>query len=133
MLYNWKEIFEYLPIESRIHKYQEEYYKAISNCNIKGDSTEFIEFMLKMIDEMLDEALSVPSTPITQEIININKLLDCLERNVPLSAGEIMKKLNIKSKTTLRNQYLHPAIRQGLVKLTNPDNPNSSKQTYYKD
>lgn len=133
LLYNWKESFEYLPIESQIHKYQNEYYNKIANCNKKGDSTEFIEFMLKMIDETLDEALNTPSAPINQETININKLLDCLERNVPLSANEIMEKLGIKSKTTLRNQYLHPAIKQGLVKLTIPDKPNSSKQNYYRD
>lgn len=133
MLYNWKESFEYLPIESQIHKYQDEYYSKIAICNKKGDSTEFVEFMLKMIDETLDEALNVPSTPIDQETININKLLDCLERNIPLSANELMKKLGIKSKTTLRNQYLHPAINHGLVRLTNPNKPNSSKQTYYKD
>ena len=133
LLYNWKEVFEYLPIESLIHKYQTEYYKVIDNCNKKGDSTEFIEFMLRMIDETLDGALSTPSIPINQETININKLLNCLESNVPLSANEIMQRLNIKSKTTLRNGYLHPAIKMGLVKLTNPDNPNSSKQTYYKD
>ena len=133
LLCNWKEIFEYLPIESRIYKYQEEYYKTIDNCNKKGSSTEFIEFMLKMIDETLDEALTTPSTPINQETININKLLDCLEKNVPLTANEIMKKLNIKSKNTLRNQYLHPAIKQGLIKLIIPDKPNSSKQMYYKE
>ena len=40
-----------------------------------------------------------------------------------------MSKLGIKSKTTLRNGYFHPAIKQGLVKLTNPDKPNSSKHT----
>ena len=133
LLYNWKEIFEYLPIESQIHKYQSGYYKAIANCNNKGDSTEFIEFMLKMIDETLDNALNIPDIPINQETININKLLDILEKNVPLSANEIMQKLNIKSKNTLRNQYLHPAIKQGLIKLTIPDKPNSSKQMYYKD
>lgn len=133
LLYNWKETFEYLPIESQIHKYQEEYYNKIANCNKNGNSTEFIEFMLKMIDETLDEVLKTPSTPINQETININKLLDCFEKNVPLSANEIMIKLGIKSKTTLRNGYLHPAIEQGLIKLTNPDKPNSSNQSYYKD
>lgn len=86
-----------------------------------------------MIDETLDEALKSPNLLIDQETININKLLDCMEINVPLSAKEIMIKLGIKSKATLRNQYLHPAIKQGLVKITNPDKPNSSIQTYYKD
>ena len=133
LLYNWKDIFLYLPIESQIHKYQDDYYRAIANCNSKGDSTEFIEFMLKMIDETIEEVLKVPIEPINQETININKLLDCLEKNIPLSANEIMDKLNIKSKDTLRNKYLHPAIEQGLVKLTIPDKPNSSNQMYYKD
>lgn len=133
LLYNWKEIFEYVPIESQIHKYQSAYYNAIAECNNEGNSTKFIEFMLKMIDETLDEALSTPNTPINEESININKLLDCLERNTPLSAIEIMKKLKIKSRDTLRNKYLHPAIKQGLIKLTIPDKPNSSKQMYYKD
>lgn len=133
LLYNWKSVFEYLPIESQIYKYQEDYYKSIANCNRKGDSTEFIEFMLKMIEETLDEALKVPNIPINEEIININKLLNCLEKNVPLTANEIMSKLNIKSKDTLRNNFLHPAIKQGLIKLTIPDKPNSKNQMYYKD
>ncbi len=133
LLYKWKETFMYIPIESQIHKYQDEYYKAIANCNNKGDSTEFIEFMLKMIDETLDKALAIPSTPINQKTVNVNKILNVMEKNVPLSAKELMERLNIKSKTTLRNQYLHPAIEMGLVKLTNPDKPNSSIQTYYKD
>ena len=133
LLYNWRNIFEYLPIESLIHRYQANYYQAIDNCNKKGESTEFIEFMLKMIDETLDEALKTPTIPLNQEEININKLLSCLELNTPLSAKEIMKKLNIKSKDTLRNKYLHPAIKQGLIKLTIPDKPNSKNQMYYKD
>jgi len=44
-----------------------------------------------------------------------------------------MISLNIKSKDALRNKYLHPAIEQGLVKLTIPDKPNSKNQMYYKD
>ena len=49
ILSKWKEIFEYVPIESQIKKYQEEYYKVINNCNNTGNSNEFIEFMLNMI------------------------------------------------------------------------------------
>ena len=76
-------MFEYLPIESQIHKYQEDYYKVIAKCNNKGDSTEFVSFMLKMIDEVLDEALNTPNVSINEEVININKLLSVLEKNVP--------------------------------------------------
>jgi Fic family protein len=133
LLYDWKEIFEYLPIESQIHKYQSDYYNAISYCNSSGFSTEFVVFMLKMIDETLNEVLSASSLFLDENSININKLLNVLEKNIPLKANEIMAKLNIKSKDTLRNKYLHPAVEFGLVKLTIPDKPNSKNQMYYKD
>ena len=49
-----------------------------------------------------------------------------------MSANEIMNKLGIKSKETLRNTYLNPAIKSGLVRLTIPDKPTSKNQMYYK-
>lgn len=133
ILYQWKDIFEYLPIESKIHKYQDEYYKSIATCHKNGNSNAFIEFILKMIDETLDEAISTSALPITNESININKLLDIMELGKPMTANEIMEKLGIKSKETLRSQYLDPAIKQGLVNLTIPDKPTSKNQMYYKN
>lgn len=133
ILYKWKDIFEYLPIESKIHKYQEEYYDSIAKCHKNANSNVFIEFMLKMIDETLDEAISTSHLPITNETININKLLDVMESGKPMTATEIMEKLGIKSKETLRGQYLDSAIKQGLVSLTIPDKPTSKNQMYYKN
>ena len=133
ILYKWKDIFEYLPIESKIHKYQDEYYDSIAKCHKNANSNVFIEFMLKMIDETLDEAISTSHLPITNETININKLLDVMESGKPMTATEIMEKLGIKSKETLRGQYLDPAIKQGLVSLTITDKPTSKNQMYYKN
>ena len=45
ILSKWKPIFEYIPIESQIEKFQEQYYEAISRCHADGSSTIFIEFM----------------------------------------------------------------------------------------
>lgn len=132
MLSKWKKIFEYLPIESQIHKFQDDYYKSINNCNHNGESTEFIEFMLRTIDEVLDEAIRTSSVPITETGININKLLNVMEYNVPVTANEIMDKLGIKSKETLRSTYLDPAIKEGVIALTIPDKPTSKNQMYYK-
>lgn len=133
ILYNFKEIFEYLPIESQIYKYQDEYYKAIADCHKNGNSNVFIEFMLHMIDETLNEVIETPSVQLTSETININKLLNIMEINEPLTANDIMERLGIKSKETLRKQYLHPAITQGFIKLTIPDKPTSKNQMYYKE
>ena len=133
ILYKWKDIFEYLPIESKIHKYQDEYYDSIAKSHKNANSNVFIEFMLKMIDETLDEAIYTSHLPLTSETININRLLNVMETGKPITATEIMEKLGIKSKETLRGQYLDPAIKQGLVNLTNPDKPTSKNQMYYKN
>ena len=85
-----------------------------------------------MIDEVLDQALNMSEMPITEKIININKLLDVMEYNKPMTANEIMNKLGIKSKETLRTVYLNPAIEEGAVALTIPDKPTSKNQMYYK-
>lgn len=132
ILSDWKEFFEYLPIESQIKKYQDDYYEAIAKCNKAASSNDFIEFMLKMIDDVLTETIATSTKPLTEKAININKLLNVMEYHVPMSASEIMEHLGIKSKETLRNVYLDPAIEEGFVELTIPDKPTSKNQMYYK-
>lgn len=132
ILSNYKEVFEYLPIENQIKKYQEEYYNSIARCHTNGNSNEFIEFMLKMFDEVLDEIISSTSQALTQNNVYLIKLLDVMDSNTPMTANQIMKKLNIKSKETFRANYLDPAINEGLVKMTIPDKPTSKNQMYYK-
>lgn len=132
ILNKWKNIFEYLPIESQIHKYQKEYYDAIMTCNTNGNSNVFIEFMLDMIEKTLDERLNSSLPIIDNENININKLLSIMKENTPMTANEIMNKLGIKSKETLRNNYLDPAIKKELINLTIPDKPTSKNQMYFK-
>lgn len=132
ILSNYKEIFEYLPIESSIKKYQEEYYAAIDYCNKEGNSNKFIEFMLIMINETLEDVINTSNNTIIQNNSYISKLLNIMEYNIPMSSNDIMKKLGIKSKETLRANYLDPAIKEGLIKLTIPDKPTSKNQMYYK-
>ena len=132
ILSNYKDVFAYLPIENQIKKYQEEYYKAIANCHNNGNSNEFIEFILKMFDEVLDEIIESSSQVITQNNIYLIKLLDVMADNIPMSANQIFEKLNIKSKETFRAKYLDLALNEGLVKMTIPDKPTSKNQMYYK-
>lgn len=84
------------------------------------------------LDEVLDETINTSLSPLTEEGININKLLNVMEYNAPIRANEIMEKLGIKSKETLRSTYLDPAIKKGVVALTIPDKPTSKNQMYYK-
>ncbi len=132
ILSKWNKLFEYMPIESQIKKYQDEYYQAIAKCHSNGDSNIFIEFMLRMIDETLLIVLSTSQKESRNISEQVNKLLDVMDYDIPLSSNEIMKRLGIKSKETLRGSYLNPAIKNGLVKMTIPDKPNSKNQKYYR-
>ena len=132
LLCKWKSVFEYIPIESFIKKYQPEYYNKIALCHSIGKSNDFIEFMLTVIDSTLDDIVSNIQKECENISDQVNKLLLVLEDDIPYSANEIMKRLNIKSKETLRNTYLNPAIENGLIRMTITDKPNSKNQKYIK-
>jgi len=51
-------VFEYIPFETLISKNQEEYYKVLSKCDKTGKSTYFIEYMLGIIENSLNELLN---------------------------------------------------------------------------
>lgn len=133
ILSNWEPLFEYVPIESEIKKYQEEYYKVIQKCNTNRDSTEFIEFILKMIDEVLDGIIIGVDKQINHISIYVRKILEVMEPGVNYTTSELMKLLNLKSRISFRENYLIPAIENGFVKMIFPNTPTSKNQAYYKD
>lgn len=51
-------VFEFLPFETLISETQNEYYKVLSACDKVGNSTKFIEYMLRIIDRSLADILS---------------------------------------------------------------------------
>ena len=63
-------LFAYLPVESMIYKKQENYYAAINHSYYDGSSTEFIEFMLNTIKDVLSEAIEFQSD-IQSDIQNV--------------------------------------------------------------
>ena len=132
LLSKWNPIFEYIPIESQIQKFQSSYYEKIDHCHKNGNSNEFIEFMLEMIDEVLDDIIISVERESKNISDQVNKLLEIMETGIPYSANYLMISLGIKTKETLRGSYLNPAIENGLVVMTIPDKPNSKNQKYMK-
>lgn len=133
LLSNWESLFEYVPIESEIKKYQNDYYKVIERCNSTGESTEFVEFILYMIDEVLSSLIEGVNVQINHISIYVKKLLDVMEPGINYTTLELMELLDMKSRVSFRENYLIPAINNGVVKMTFPDSPTSKNQTYYKD
>ena len=132
ILSRWKPIFEYIPIESQIEKFQDEYYNAIAKCHVDGASTIFIEFMLSQIDKILDD-ISVQISENSEHLSEyIKKLLDVMEYDIPYTSKRLMEKLGLKSKEGFRRNYLRPATDMNLIRMTIPDKPNSRNQRYIK-
>ena len=132
ILSKWKPVFAYIPIESQIEKFQEEYYDAIARCHIEGASTIFIEFMLSQIDKILDDIAVQLSDDNEQLSEGIKRLLDVMEYDIPYTGKTLMDKLGLKSKEGFRRNYLRPAVDMHLIRMTIPDKPNSRNQRYVK-
>ena len=62
----------------------------------------------------------------------VQKLLSVMEYDIPYTSSALMEKLDLKSKETFRKNYLHPAIKLDLIRMTIPDKPRSRSQKYIK-
>ena len=132
LLSEWNPVFRYLPLESQIHNYQDDYYAAIAACHTAGHSDAFIAFMLEMINHTLDWALEQITEKDAYLPEAVQKLLDVMEFDMPYTTGQLMSRLNLKSKASFRTHYLSPALEKGLIVMGIPDKPTSRNQTYIK-
>lgn len=130
ILSKWNRVFEYLPIESQIEQFQDEYYAAIAQCHKDGRSNCFVEFMLRQINVALDK-LSARFQDVNEQITErIRKLLNEMHFDIFYTTQELMQLVNLRSRESFRQNYLLPALKLGLVEMTVPDKPNSKNQRY---
>lgn len=94
ILSKWHEVFSTIPVESLIHRHQDEYYLAIRQSTQQGDSSPFIEFMLQMIFDTLNEVLNdgLNATEI--------QILKLLRKQSMISQDQLAQQLG-KSKNTI--------------------------------
>ena len=124
ILARWNPLFADIPVESLIFEHQAEYYQAIQESTQKTDFAPFIAFMLRMI---LDTVTS--STPeVTREATPEVRLLSVLAGE--MTRQQLKEALGLKDDEHFRKAYLLPALEAGLIEMTIPDKPRSSKQKY---
>jgi Fic family protein len=58
-------VFEFLPIETLVKEKQHEYYAVLGKSDRQENSTSFIEFMLEIIKEALEDLLKVQNVTLT--------------------------------------------------------------------
>ena len=122
LLSKWNPLFAGLPIESIIHDHQVEYYAAINQSNAQGEGTAFIEFMLGIIKEALQEAIDEQPTekPSMQskEELRWEKIADFLRTNSTIQNSDVQNFLDVSSATASR--ILNALTKEGkLIKVRN--------------
>ncbi len=103
LLSKWNPIFAWLPIESIIHDNQSEYYNTINVSNNNGNSTVFIEFMLSVIKQALQESINdKPKNISSKSDLRWNRINDYLETHEYILNSDVQKLLGVSSATATR-------------------------------
>ena len=67
-------------------------------------------------------------TSTRQVTLQVRNLIRCLDGE--RTRSEILQSLGLKDRTNLAKEYVQPALAEGLIEMTIPDKPRSSKQKY---
>ena len=94
LLSQWKGIFAWIPVETMVKKYQEQYYKAIAQSDARGDSTVFITFMLRCILETIKQE-QIVTDKITDKVTDKSedKVLALIRNNASITIPAMMRQL----------------------------------------
>ncbi|MEG0493975.1 MAG: Fic family protein [Clostridia bacterium] len=128
LLYHWKPIFAWIPVEAVIRDQQDAYYNALGQADRLANATPFVEFLLQAILDTLHE-IERDQQPQPEVSPALQLLLDQLNRD-ELSTLELMRRMGLKNRPSFLKTYLHPALEQGLICMTIPDKPSSKNQKY---
>lgn len=108
-------VFDFLPVESLIKKRQVDYYRALSESDKKVESTAFIEFMLTVMDDSLEELLNArPVHPSGDDRMDMYR---AIIKDAAFGREDYMRHFKDIS-TATASRDLRQAVEQGLLRKT---------------
>ena len=119
----WKEIFAWLPVETLIKENQKEYYNVLGASDSDANSTKFIEFMLALILNTIEEIISTEKK-VTQKVsvkvsVNQQKIIDAIKDNPYVTQEELAVIVGIARKNIVAN--MKKLQTNGLIKRIGAD------------
>ncbi|MBE0556186.1 MAG: Fic family protein [Proteobacteria bacterium] len=128
ILSKWQPWLAFVPVESVIRERQEAYYQALRQSDQQAEATRFIVFMLEALRDALAQLASdQASDHVTDQVRSFLRILSAGD----MTLSEAMKKLSLAHRPTFRSNYVHPALKMGLVEMTQPAAPRSPTQRYH--
>ena len=123
ILKEWKEIFAWLPVETLIKENQKEYYNVLGTSDSEANSTKFIEFMLSLILNTIEEIIETEKK-VTQKVsvkvtVNQQKIIDAIKENPYVTQEELAVIVGIARKNIILN--MKKLQENGLIKRIGAD------------
>ena len=100
LLSRWKGIFAWLPVETIVKQHQQDYYNAIAQSDAQGNSTIFIDFMLKCILQTIKEQQKV-TDKVTDK--SEDKLLNIIRETPTITIPQLMQMLSMSDSGVRKN------------------------------
>ncbi len=101
ILHQWKPIFSSMPTESIIRDNQEAYYVALEAAGEMGESTPFVEFMLEMILQTIQNVPNDDPDNVPKDRSEL--ILDQLAKTPEMSVRQLSELLSVSDKTIKRD------------------------------
>lgn len=123
ILKEWKEIFAWLPVETLIKENQKEYYCVLGASDSAANSTKFIEFMLSLILNTIEEIIETEKK-VTQKVpvkvtVNQQKIIDAIKENPYVTQEKLADIVGIARKNIIVN--MKKLQTNGLIKRIGAD------------
>ncbi len=123
ILKEWKEIFAWLPVETLIKEKQKEYYSVLGASDSEASSTKFIEFMLSLILNTIEEIIE-SEKKVTQKVavkvtVNQQKIIDAIKENPYVTQEQLADIVGIARKNIIIN--MKKLQENGLIKRIGAD------------
>ena len=101
LLSRWKGIFAWIPVETIVKEHQQEYYDVIAKCDAVGNSTAFIEFMLRCLLDAMNQIEEEDTTKVADKVADkvanksAQKVLMLLYENGHLTRDELSERTGL--------------------------------------
>ena len=107
ILKEWKEVFAWLPVETLVKENQKEYYSVLGVSDNAANSTKFIEFMLTLILNTIEEIIKAEEK-VTKKVTikvtaNQKKIIGAIRQNPFVTQEQLAEIVGISRKSVIQN------------------------------
>jgi len=120
LLADWNQVFSHLPIENMIWEHQQDYYKAIQDSTDANDSGIFVEFMLSVISEALNQHNENDNVNDNVKLTDAQrKILEAVQQSPSITQAELSALIGMTVANINRNMKKLQSF--GLIKRIGSD------------